>query len=250
VSGTFSQRVTKRGLTMNGAGDMILAMCEGTPTIGLMVNRKVNGAWSRTNYFLQDEPTYSAAITTNNNFYLVSANDPKVEYFELNTSLQPNEMVVPGNITIIDSSANNYGAYTVYTTKDASTHFSVGKSASNVFNIVNQNNAGVYMVSGNNSLTSTSDVRLKKEIEPLEDATERIMKLNPCTYKWKTQTDENRRVGFIAQEVEEVFPELVRETTYPGGSTYKGVATEDLVGYLIKVMENQDRRLKLLEETK
>ena len=250
ASGTFSQRVTKRGLTMNGAGDMVLAMCDSTPTIGLMVNRKVNGAWSRTDYFLQDEITYSAAITTNNNFYLVSANDPKVEYFELNTSHQVNEMVVPGNITIIDSSANNYGAYTVYTTKDASTRFSVGKSASNVFNIVNQNNAGVYMVSGNNSLTSTSDIRLKKEIEPLEDATERIMKLNPCTYKWKTQTDEKRHVGFIAQEVEEVFTELVRETTYPDGSTYKGVATEDFVGYLIKVMENQDRRLKLLEETK
>jgi len=159
-----------------------------------------------------------------------------------------NNIIVPGNITIIDSSANNYGAYTVYTTKDASTHFSVGKSASNVFNIVNQNNAGVYMVSGNNSLTSTSDIRLKKEIEPLEDATERIMKLNPCTYKWKTQTDEKRHVGFIAQEVEEVFPELVRETTYPDGSTYKGVATEDLVGYLIKVMENQENELNLLKE--
>jgi len=169
--------------------------------------------------------------------------------FSANVDVSHN-IIVPGNITIIDSSANNYGAYTVYTTKDASTHFSVGKSASNVFNIVNQNNAGVYMVSGNNSLTSTSDIRLKKEIEPLEDATERIMKLNPCTYKWKTQTDEKRHVGFIAQEVEEVFPELVRETTYPDGSTYKGVATEDLVGYLIKVMENQDNKLKLLEETK
>ena len=188
--------------------------------------------------------------------YTLKQLEPPIETQNINSSGEFSSggsgynIIVPGNITIIDSSANNYGAYTVYTTKDASTHFSVGKSASNVFNIVNQNNAGVYMVSGNNSLTSTSDIRLKKEIEPLEDATERIMKLNPCTYKWKTQTDEKRHVGFIAQEVEEVFPELVRETTYPDGSTYKGVATEDLVGYLIKVMENQDRRLKLLEETK
>ena len=223
------------------------------------------GNYGRQTYLLKDGTKYAASsgnvgvkiyditytgstTTTSNPISLQIHGDlDSTPTFSANVDVSHN-IIVPGNITIIDSSANNYGAYTVYTTKDASTHFSVGKSASNVFNIVNQNNAGVYMVSGNNSLTSTSDVRLKKEIEPLEDATERIMKLNPCTYKWKTQTDEKRHVGFIAQEVEEVFPELVRETTYPGGSTYKGVATEDFVGYLIKVMENQENELNLLKE--
>ena len=87
--------------------------------------------------------------------------------FSANMDVSHN-IIVPGNITIIDSSANNYRVYTVYTTKDASTYFSVGKSASNVFNIVYQNNADVYMVSGNTTLTSTSDIRLKKEIVPTE----------------------------------------------------------------------------------
>ena len=235
--------------------------------IGIYVQSAGNYHFGENVYLLQDgtkcaissgkryvkvyDITYTGSTTTTSNpmSLQIHGDLDSTPTFSANVDVSHN-IIVPGNITIIDSSANNYGAYTVYTTKDASTHFSVGKSASNVFNIVNQNNAGVYMVSGNNSLTSTSDIRLKKEIEPLEDATERIMKLNPCTYKWKTQTDEKRHVGFIAQEVEEVFPELVRETTYPGGSTYKGVATEDFVGYLIKVMENQDRRLKLLEETK
>ena len=152
-------------------------------------------------------------------------------------------LVVPGNITIVDGSANNYGAYTTFTNNDATAYFNVGKSASNVFNIVDKNNVGVYMASDGNSMTSTSDERLKTDIESLDDPTEKLMQLKPCTYKWKTQEDDKKHVGFIAQEVEEVMPELVNETTYPNGGSYKGVAMSDLIPYLIKSI--QERQLKI-----
>ena len=167
-----------------------------------------------------------------------------------------NTMIVPGNITVVDSSNNSYGAYTVYTDKAATNFFSVGKSASHVFNIVDKDNAGVYMASGSTSLTSTSDARLKTAIEPLEDATEKLMQLKPCTYKWKTQdeADPKKHVGFIAQEVEALFPNLVNENTYPDGSTYKGVATTDMIPYLIQQIHKQDERIvkikKYLQEAK
>jgi hypothetical protein len=152
-------------------------------------------------------------------------------------------MVVPSNITIVDSSNNNYGSYTVYTDKAATNFFSVGKSASHVFNIVNHDNAGVYMASGSTSLTSTSDARLKTAIEPIEDTTDKLMQLNPCTYKWKTQdeADPKKHVGFIAQEVEALFPNLVNENTYPDGSTYKGVTTTDMIPYLIKSIQGNQK---------
>jgi hypothetical protein len=159
-------------------------------------------------------------------------------------------MVVPSNITIVDSSNNNYGSYTVYTDKAATNFFSVGKSASHVFNIVNHDNAGVYMASGSTSLTSTSDARLKTAIEPIEDATDKLMQLKPCTYKWKTQdeADPKKHVGFIAQEVEALFPNLVNENTYPDGSTYKGVATTDLIPYLLKTCISMNEQLTKIKE--
>jgi hypothetical protein len=161
-----------------------------------------------------------------------------------------NSLIVPSNITVVDSSSNSYGSYTVYTDKAATNFFSVGKSASHVFNIVNQDNAGVYMASGSTSLTSTSDARLKTSIEPIEDATDKLMQLKPCTYKWKTQdeADPKKHVGFIAQEVEALFPNLVNENTYPDGSTYKGVATTDLIPYLLKTCISMDEQLTKMEE--
>jgi hypothetical protein len=67
--------------------------------------------------------------------------------------------------------------------------------------------------------------------------------LKPCTYKWKTQdeADPKKHVGFIAQEVEALFPNLVNENTYPDGSTYKGVATTDLIPYLIKSIQERQK---------
>ena len=162
----------------------------------------------------------------------------------LNASLR-----VPGNITIVDNSANNYGAYITYAQKNGADYFNMGKSVANVFNIVNQNNIGIYMATGSNSFTGTSDERLKKDIESLENATDKVMQLKPCSYKWKTQTDEDteKHVGFIAQEVEEVLPEVVNENEYPDGSKYKGVSTTDMIPYLIKMSNELENRLKKLE---
>ena len=161
----------------------------------------------------------------------------------LNASLR-----VPGNITIVDNSANNYGAYITYAQKSGADYFNMGKSPDNVFNIVNQNNIGIYMQTGSNSFTVTSDERLKKDIELLENATDKVMQLKPCSYKWKTQTDEDteKHVGFIAQEVEEVLPEVVNENEYPDGSKYKGVSTTDMIPYLIKMNNELENRLKEL----
>jgi len=169
--------------------------------------------------------------------------------FSADTDLN-NTMIVPGNITVVDSSSNSYGSYTVYTDKAATNFFSVGKSASHVFNIVDKDNAGVYMASGSTSFTSTSDARLKTAIEPLEDATEKLMQLKPCTYKWKTQeeADPKKHVGFIAQEVEALFPNLVNKNDGTDGSTYKGVATTDMIPYLVKTCISMDERIKKIKE--
>lgn len=61
-------------------------------------------------------------------------------------------------------------------------------------------------------ITCTSDANMKKNIESIEDKNSLniINSLRPVTYNWKADTDGTDKIsGFIAQEVEEVVPELV-----------------------------------------
>ncbi len=193
-----------------------------------------------------EDVSYNATINQNIASDLDNAGNFSAD---INLNDAGTSMTLSNNITIVDTSNNNYGAYTTYTNADGSTYFNVGKSASNIFNIVDNNNTGVYMASDGNSFTSTSDARLKKDIVPLQNPTETLLKLQPCTYKWKTQTDDDNKkhVGFIAQEVEEVLPNLVNENTYPDGSTYKGVAATDLVPYLVSMNNSLDQRIQELK---
>jgi len=63
-----------------------------------------------------------------------------------------------------------------------------------------------------------SDRRLKRDVEPITDALTAINNLEPVSYFYDTETypgiglDENRKsFGFIAQELETIFPEMVKE---------------------------------------
>ena len=75
---------------------------------------------------------------------------------------------------------------------------------------------------GNENLTTTgtmtsaqfnmnSDKNLKKDIQKLTDDFDNILKLNPVNFKWKEHFSKNTntQVGFIAQEVEKIYPDLV-----------------------------------------
>jgi hypothetical protein len=62
----------------------------------------------------------------------------------------------------------------------------------------------------------TSDERLKKNIAPLRNAMDTLLKLRGVSYEWRSppKYEANRpgaRVGFIAQDVEKVFPQWVGE---------------------------------------
>ena len=67
------------------------------------------------------------------------------------------------------------------------------------------------------SFTSTSDLRLKKNITPLKNIIEALMQLNPVSYEKKNSlisTDYSiKENGFIAQELQKVMPSLVVEGT-------------------------------------
>ena len=89
------------------------------------------------------------------------------------------------------------------------------------------------VVSGD--LNDTSDVSLKKDIQSLGDSTELVKKLNPVSFYWnKEHKGKNKNIGFIAQQVEEVLPELVK-----GDEGSKSINVTGLVSLLTKSIQEQ-----------
>jgi hypothetical protein len=74
------------------------------------------------------------------------------------------------------------------------------------------------IIASNNIIAfgSPSDRRLKDNVKPLENSLEKVMKMRGVEFDWREGTDEyettNLRhdIGFIAQEVEDIVPDLVR----------------------------------------
>ena len=68
------------------------------------------------------------------------------------------------------------------------------------------------------ALTSSSDVRLKENIQTMENVIPKIENLRGVTFDWKdpkARKEQGRQIGVIAQEVEREFPELVKEVENP-----------------------------------
>ena len=57
--------------------------------------------------------------------------------------------------------------------------------------------------------STTSDRRLKNNIEPIVDATDKLMDMKPVTHTWIDNPEAPQVHGFIAQEMQEVIPEAI-----------------------------------------
>ena len=88
-----------------------------------------------------------------------------------------------------------------------------------------------------------SDLRLKKNIETLENMLEKVLQLRGVRFEFKDSDNKDINIGFIAQELEEFFPELV--TT--GSDGYKSVDYSSMTSVLleaIKELKNENDDLK------
>jgi len=66
-------------------------------------------------------------------------------------------------------------------------------------------------IAGN--IVQLSDERFKQNIGPLpENTCELLMQVTPCRYEFIERLEDGSHYGFIAQEVEKIFPDLVKTT--------------------------------------
>ena len=92
-----------------------------------------------------------------------------------------------------------------------------------------------------NSITETSALRYKENIETLENNP--ILSLRPVTFDWKTTGE--RDYGLIAEEVNEHLPELVKKDE---NGEVVGIKYSKLTSLLIKVVQDQQKQIDELKE--
>jgi len=99
---------------------------------------------------------------------------------------------------------------------------------------------------------SFSDKRLKTDIRPIcgSTALKQIQQLQGVYYKWVDGTRKDQDdIGLIAQDVENIVPEVIREYERIGapGVTFKSVDYEHLVGLLVEAIKEQQTQIDELK---
>jgi hypothetical protein len=104
--------------------------------------------------------------------------------------------------------------------------------------------------------STISDARLKEDVQTIENASEKVAALRGVEYTWKRGGRKGQReIGFIAQEVETVVPQVVREKELPlldGGlddssTSYKTVDYEKIIALLVESNKELQARITELE---
>jgi hypothetical protein len=150
-----------------------------------------------------------------------------------------------GRLTLTQSASTGAGvALSVYSSGASAYRFYV-------------NMAGTVFAT-NTTISAISDQRYKENIRDLDVGLDAVMQLRPRKFDWKEGMGQDIKDarGFIAQEFEEVFPDLVDEWKDPapdGEEPYKSVR-QDLIPVLVKAIQElkaindaQAQRIETLE---
>jgi Chaperone of endosialidase len=107
-----------------------------------------------------------------------------------------------------------------------------------------------FCINGGQCLSTFSDQRLKKDIAPLGSALAAVMQLNPVNYKWNDLylashpgQATSTQIGFIAQDVEQIFPEFV----YHNLNGMLSLDYTHLTAVLTKAIQEQQSQIAALQ---
>jgi hypothetical protein len=108
--------------------------------------------------------------------------------------------------------------------------------------------AGEIRATGDITAFYSSDIRLKENIQPIQNALEKVESISGNTYNWKEGYEEihshkGNDVGVIAQEIEQILPQIV--TNRDNG--YKAVQYEKIIPLLIEAIKELSARVNRLE---
>ena len=147
------------------------------------------------------------------------------------------DAAAPYYATVGSSTANNKYSYLLYSTGASAFRFYVGYDGT--------------VSATNTTISAISDQRLKENVRDLDVGLDKIMALKPRKFDWKPGKgmDKKDARGFIAQEFQEVFPDLVDQWADPapeGEDPYLSVR-QDLIPVLVKAIQEQQAMINELK---
>jgi hypothetical protein len=105
------------------------------------------------------------------------------------------------------------------------------------------------ILGGLGSAALLSDRTLKKNIAPLEDALAKVEALQGVSFDWIGSANGHREIGFVAQEVEEIVPEVVWDIPLAEGETKLGIDYPKLTALLVEAVKTLSAKVAALEAT-
>lgn len=163
-----------------------------------------------------------------------------------------------GSLTVVSYKFNGNASNPTNTTATIYDQSGVGLTASaHNFSIRNYN--GSSMVESARFTTSSltvigdviafgtpSDISFKENIKPIDNALDKVEKLQGVTFDWKESDsilDIKQDIGFIAQDVQKVLPELVREND----NGKLSLRHQGIISVLTEAIKELSDRIKVLE---
>ena len=103
----------------------------------------------------------------------------------------------------------------------------------------------VYQTSTGELVKAISSIRYKENIQPLDNIEDHFKLLNPVRFQYKNRTDPNEQdIGFIAEEVYELFPEIVQKNK---NGEIESIQYAKLTPILTKILQNINQRINILQ---
>lgn len=99
-------------------------------------------------------------------------------------------------------------------------------------------------ITATGDVTAFSDQRLKEDIKPLEDSLEKVQAIKGVSFVKKNDEDKKQNIGFIAQQLKEILPEVVHENE----DGIHSVAYGNITALLVEAVKEQQEIISQLEE--
>ena len=116
----------------------------------------------------------------------------------------------------------------------------------------NNANTGVYLTAGNSAWTAASDERLKTVSGEITGGIEKVKAMRPVNYTLNADSENKQRIGFLAQEMVSVVPEVVEvpetETDeITGDTSYWGIQYAEISVVLTAALKEAITKIETLE---
>jgi len=111
----------------------------------------------------------------------------------------------------------------------------------NLYNV-----GSISVTSSGTTYNTTSDRRLKDNIEPIADATDKLMAMKPVTHTWIANPEAPSVHGFIAQEMQEIIPEAV--SGEDGGEDMMSMDYGRITPVLVAALQESTNEIKALKQ--